>query len=363
MEEKTLTADYYQDFSCIGGSCGDNCCIGWQVELDRKTYNAYQKIQEKELKELVRCYVYRNEEEWDPVIDYGLIELLPNRRCPFLNPHNLCAIQLKKGEAFLSNVCAGYPRMINRVEGVLEYSLTLSCPEAARRVLDRKEPLSWISGEAKLESRQILNVDYRASHYSGQFLGENLVILRDKTISILQNREYSMSRRIWMLGDFLEDSKTQQAPSKLGLSQRDKFIFWEGINKRFNTIENLDSPRYLAMMKPTDNPMDFSEFPFELEFILENYLVNYVFQSLFPAGESQNPQDAFFKLGIRYALVKYGGMKVASSGHKLSRDDVINLIQCFSKATEHHYTYFDDILKYLKKRVKDPNRIRSLIQL
>lgn len=372
MSSKTMMTDAYEQFACIGGICPDNCCIGWQVELDRKTFQSYQLIQETELKKKIRRYVYLNPEEMDPSMDYGLVELLPNRRCPFLNSENLCSVQMEKGEAYLSNVCAGYPRMINRVEGVLEYSLTLSCPEGARLVLDREEPLKWIVGSGELGKRQILNVDYRASDYSGQFLAENLVMLRDKTVAILQDRQFSLARRIRLLGDFFEGLDAGRKPlSKPGrmeisgeeYSQSKKLLFWDKINSRFNTPEYLDSQRYLDKMKPSGQPMENGTFPKKLEIILENYLVNYVFQSLFPSGESRDPQDAFLKLGIRYALVKYGAMKISGGKDEVSRKQLIELIQCFSKATEHHFTYFDDILDHIKRQTGNTRQIRTLIEL
>lgn len=372
MGSKTMMTDAYEQFACIGGICPDNCCIGWQVELDKKTFQSYQQIQETELKKKIRRYVYLNPGETDPSMDYGLVELLHNRRCPFLNSENLCSVQLEKGEAYLSNVCAGYPRMINRVEGVLEYSLTLSCPEGARLVLDREESLKWVFGSGELGRRQILNVDYRSSDYSGQFLAENLVMLREKTIDILQDRQFSLARRIRLLGDFFEGLDAGRKPlSKPGrmeisgeeYSQSQKLLFWDKINNRFNSPEYLDSQPYLDKMKSSCQPMEKGFFPKKLEIVLENYLVNYVFQSLFPSGESRNPRDAFLKLGIRYALVKYGAMKISGVGDEASKKQLIELIQCFSKATEHHFTYFDDILDYIKRQAVNTVQIRNLIEL
>jgi hypothetical protein len=68
-------------------------------------------------------------------------------------------------------------------------------------------------------------------------------------------------------------------------------------------------------------------------------------------------------LGIRYALVKYGAMKISGGGDEESRKQLIELIQCFSKATEHHFTYFDDILAHIKKQAGNTGQIRNLIGL
>ena len=35
---------YYSKFRCVGGSCADNCCIGWGVEIDEDTEEKYKKL-------------------------------------------------------------------------------------------------------------------------------------------------------------------------------------------------------------------------------------------------------------------------------------------------------------------------------
>ena len=40
---KQIYPSYYTAFRCIGGACGDNCCIGWEIEIDSKTLAAYRE--------------------------------------------------------------------------------------------------------------------------------------------------------------------------------------------------------------------------------------------------------------------------------------------------------------------------------
>lgn len=35
---------YYCQFHCIGGGCTDNCCIGWEIDIDAETLTEYQRI-------------------------------------------------------------------------------------------------------------------------------------------------------------------------------------------------------------------------------------------------------------------------------------------------------------------------------
>lgn len=41
---KQIYPSYYTAFRCIGGACGDNCCIGWEIEIDARTLAAYRVL-------------------------------------------------------------------------------------------------------------------------------------------------------------------------------------------------------------------------------------------------------------------------------------------------------------------------------
>src|SRR5208282_1770811 len=67
--------------------------------------------------------------------------------CPFL-AEGWCSIQKKLGEAFLPMTCATYPRLVNVVDDVMQRSLDLSCPEAARIVLLDPDPMQFDEDES-----------------------------------------------------------------------------------------------------------------------------------------------------------------------------------------------------------------------
>src|SRR5665648_681203 len=81
--KKNVKASYLNDFKCIGGVCEDNCCIGWNVEIDKKTYAKYEKIKDKELTKYFKKYIYKNDVSYDKNVDYALVELEANKHCPF----------------------------------------------------------------------------------------------------------------------------------------------------------------------------------------------------------------------------------------------------------------------------------------
>ena len=41
-----LVPEYYKQFQCIGGACEDTCCAGWNITVDKPTYQKYKKVKE-----------------------------------------------------------------------------------------------------------------------------------------------------------------------------------------------------------------------------------------------------------------------------------------------------------------------------
>lgn len=41
---KVIRPAFWRKFRCIGGKCTDNCCVGWEICIDRETWEKYQKL-------------------------------------------------------------------------------------------------------------------------------------------------------------------------------------------------------------------------------------------------------------------------------------------------------------------------------
>ena len=143
---KRLQPSSYHAFRCIGADCEDTCCVGWIVNVDKPTYEAYQRCDDPELgpplNELVTISQTGSSDD-----NYARINL-SGPACPFLS-EGWCAIQKKLGEAYLSDHVLSYPRVMNVVDDVLQRSLDLSCPEAARMVLLDPNPMEFDEEEAR----------------------------------------------------------------------------------------------------------------------------------------------------------------------------------------------------------------------
>lgn len=174
---------YFNEFRCTAAECKDTCCAGWAIMIDETSLEKYEKLESPFGNRL------RNSIDWE---EGSFLQY--EKRCAFLNEHNLCDIHMEEGEHMLCQTCRDYPRHKEEFEGVREGSLSLSCIEAARIVLGCKEPVQFVSFQDEEEDEEYEEFDY--------LLYTKLVDAREKIIQVLQNREVDIMIRISMCLDF-----------------------------------------------------------------------------------------------------------------------------------------------------------------
>ena len=144
---KVLKPVYYGDFKCIANKCIDSCCIGWRVDIDKKSYKKYKKVNGEFSKKINESIVRNRSSNTD--LQYGKMKL-NNNRCKMLNEDNLCNLYITLGEKYLCNTCKMYPREIKKYGDVYERNLSMSCPEVARYIINMKEQFSFNMEEENL---------------------------------------------------------------------------------------------------------------------------------------------------------------------------------------------------------------------
>ena len=152
---------YAGTFRCIGPQCEDTCCGDWDIPVDKITYLKYRQFPVKALGSLVSHFVSASEGNPHDNL-YGSIRRKSDGSCPFFGEDRLCGIQKHYGAELLSSTCSVYPRSLAVVDGFLEGSLSLSCPEAARLVLLQEN-----------------STQKRGDLFSGQFRTDNVFGLRE----------------------------------------------------------------------------------------------------------------------------------------------------------------------------------------
>lgn len=390
-----LVPAYMERFSCIGTECEDTCCAGWNVTIDRATYKKYNKVR-SDLKPSLDKYVKRNRSSKSDM-DYARIEMVTGFACPMLNEKKLCSVQLKLGEDYLSNVCSTYPRITNIVNGIFEKSATMSCPEAARLALLNPKGMEFNEIEESVEVRNSFNK--RLSTASDQPNGSVTQFfweLRIFSIQVLQNRSYSLAERLIILGLFYQKVQTYISLEQFAeipdlIASYMNLLQGNGVSDIINGIpslsiiqmellKNLADTRVIQGIRSQRYFECYSEFlqgiqytkevtveeissryqtaydnfylPFmnNNEYVLENYLVNYVYTRLFPLGNGNDVFEDYMMMIIHYAMIKMHLIGMAGY-HKdqFSLEHVIKLIQSFAKTIEHNNSYLREIRQLLDK--------------
>ena len=402
IPSKRLQPRAYHAFRCIGAECEDTCCTGWLVNVDKTTYEAYQRCDDPELgprlRELVTIHAASTGDA-----SYARIALT-GTGCPFLDD-GLCGIQNKLGEGYLSTVCATFPRKADVVDDVLHRSLDLSCPEAARLVLLDPNPMEFdeaesVQGDSRVAEYSVLTTADVNSRKPYRYFRE----LRAFAIEVLQYRAYPLWKRLVVLGSFCD--QLEQLAEAGGNEQIPAAIEWFRDAIRGNRLDDaihqhspkpvlqlgillelivarisVDyvSPRFLESYREfkdgiawvAESSMEeiagryaaafteqFAPFLSRHENMLEHYIVNYVHQTLFPLSPQQSKPDGHraaesMRDQCLLMLVYYGVIQtVLIGGAAFHRAEfaprhAIRVIQSVTKAFEHNLSFPERALQIL----------------
>lgn len=139
-----IIPSYYEGFRCTASECEDNCCIGWEIDVDCAALEKYREWEETGEFSILE-HIGGTEEEAHFVLG-------EEERCPFLNESNLCRLQLAYGEEALCRICRLHPRFFNEYGSHMEIGLDLCCEEAARLILSQGELPVFRTQKENLES-------------------------------------------------------------------------------------------------------------------------------------------------------------------------------------------------------------------
>ncbi len=192
---KVIKPDYYDEFKCVSSDCKDTCCKGWEIIVDEKTYNKYKELNDEYKHDLFKNIATRNSER--------VIMPKKDNECPFLNESGLCDIYEKVGKDYLCQVCTKYPRFENIYANECDKGLFMSCMPVAELIAHHTDHIRFIETE---EERELNLSEIDADLYMA------LKQIRGKCIDIVQDRQYDIKTRVFMLLDYAK--KAQKCISK-----------------------------------------------------------------------------------------------------------------------------------------------------
>lgn len=125
----TRQPTYNARFRCLGGACPDTCCRDWSIVPDGDALEDY-KLAPEPLRGRIAAALGRDD---DGDVCFRLGE---DGYCVLLTEDGLCPIQRDWGEEHLCAHCKAYPRFTEEYGCLTETALAVSCPEAARLLLE-----------------------------------------------------------------------------------------------------------------------------------------------------------------------------------------------------------------------------------
>jgi len=374
---------YAKQFRCIGAACEDVCCWGWEVTIDRATYQKYESMPAMQPR-LREWFTVLSESEGR----FARINLDATVSCPFLSRDSLCSIHRDYGESYLSETCANYPRISRRIDGLIEKPLVLSCPEAARLVLLAPELLS---GYRKQDGERgydrllaIPNSSARRDFGAMRYVWE----IRELSLRLLLDPAYDLWERLFILGMFckklsglIKDGCFDQIPlllhdyaqiaveGKLRDAMESVPVRWEAqvamLLETVNSFFATRGPKHYRLNECLRDFMDglhhseapgiescsrhyadgyaqyYKPFMQRHPYLLENYLVNHVFRARFPFAKgdsvSSNALNEYVFMCLEFSAIK--GLLIGSAAHhrdSFSLEHVVKTVQSVVKALEHN---------------------------
>ena len=243
---KEYRPTYYNKFKCIASECKDNCCIGWEIDIDEKSLNFYKnaggEIGKKLSKEIEQgetsCHFRLNGE-----------------RCPFLNEKNLCEIYISLGEKALCEICTEHPRYHEWYGDWKESGIGLSCEAAAKIIFTEETPTEFETIEIEETNDEQIN----------EFEFSKIFLARETALKLLENKEFNLNQKLKLLLCFGEE-----------LQESLDFEDWENfetIAKEYRETEILKNIK-LSQENENLNIKNLFEFLNDLEAIDESWKIS-----------------------------------------------------------------------------------------
>lgn len=353
-----LQPKYMENFKCDGRNCPANCCRrNWKIEIDAETFNKYAQIESDE-HELTR-HIFTD--------DGNFFIRQENGACPFLNSDGLCTIQLERGEENISQICRNYPRQLYKIGGIIERSLTLSCPIAAQLILS-DEKIKFETCEIELPAwanRQLIAAEPKIPPQILPYAIE----IQLTSISLLQERRLTLDQRLIVLGFYLrqveeifnrgdletiltlnkiytsEEFFLAQVPILIDSVKFQRKDFVKLMTTAVETIRGGAAQKFIAQIDFEFGGKVRKKFFRKYAQAMENFLVNEFFGGVYPFRIDGTIQHNYAVFAVTFKLVETTAFSLFS---KNSSDKILNSIENLTVDLNHNEEFIRAVTDFLK---------------
>ena len=371
--------EVYKEFRCVAGRCGDSCCMGWKIIVDDASAERY--VGEKgEIGDRVR----------EVMIDDGKKYFrLNGSRCPFLNKENLCDIYIELGEEALCETCSSYPRVVRKEDcgqygELMEACLTMSCPEAARLMMEKCIGITEVqppdnmgdSGGLKAginleDSMQMLLIDIARDKRVGSFNRVVTIIMvvnaasREKTKEGIENI-LDQFRDLKMRKEFMDSVTLEEEKDTADIIYELMEKYFELCDSRINVNSTVEKVKKYMRNKEEfvkcygDMCGRFNTYMEETgcTYRLENLLLYYIFRHY---KEVSIKNEFITMMCVYYVIARTIQMVIYNEEGRVNEADSISSFQYYSKITEHSVKDYNKMLSFMQE--SDYNRVTVLIRM
>lgn len=320
---------YCSGFRCTADRCTDNCCIGWEIDIDSSTLDYYRSV-DGEFGIRLRDSITGDSP--------ACFRLKDNDRCPFLNCSNLCDIFIQLGEEHLCQICTDHPRYFEWFDGVKEGGTGLGCEESARLIITQDQAFSVTETEIPYEDCE----EYDRKLYRCMYDA------RDRIISYLQKRELSISERISDVLSYAEELQYRADNGDFDSFDilRDEKNIHEndipGLLRFFASLEPLspERPEYLRDCASVyDRVMAeekaFSNYCPDMDRYLENLSVYFIWRHFMKGVFSGEFYSSVYLMSVSIAVIRYLCQCSFVLNGTITENDIITISKEYSKETEY----------------------------
>ncbi len=337
---KLIMPSYCASFKCSADRCSDNCCIGWEIDIDGKTADFYSRVKGDfgtRLKESIangECSSF----------------ILKGERCPFLNEKNLCDIIINLGEEHLCQICTDHPRYYEWFGEVKEGGVGLCCEEGTKLILTAENP-------AELTEREILH------EYSDEF-DEGLFALlyeaRQIIFSLLMNENDSINEKVAKMLSFAEqlqvniDNYNDIIPESYEAITEDEGDMLS-VLKSLTLLEPIDEKwtDYLAHSISTYEDKESRE---DISLYQRNLLIYYIYRYFL-----KGTFDGELLSKVKFACVSTAVISYLVSRENADFGGTVNICKLFSKQTEYSQENIDMLCEmFYEKKLFESGKIIGL---
>ena len=302
----TVYPDYYKKFACKKEKCQHNCCIGWEIDIDEQKLDYYTSVS-GEIGEKLKANI-----SLEPIPHFTLDK---NERCPFLNKDNLCELIINLGPDSLCSICDLHPRFQNELPQRTEIGLGLCCEAAAELIIGNRDKVLLVENEKS---------------------DDQIITLRDKIISVLQDRSLDTDKRIEIMLNLCNTD------FKFSYRYFDLFLSLERLDQRWTELLETVKNNYTKL-----NFKDFDAYITGREYEYEQFLVYLIYRHFANSADLYSAASKAKFAALAYYLVRSIAVLIFQRKGEFSFDNQIDVMRMFSAEIEYSDENLYEIFDFL----------------